>query len=124
MSTASSVNPLAVFVFFQPREKIKHIVEQGKGVPDEDAPHLVSETKYWCLVEKKREEADVTSLEATAESRAKVDANFLSMRQQNPVGVDTYTNATAKAILDAAMASEDASAPGVAKAGSGSFVFV
>lgn len=99
------------------REKIKHIVDQGKGIPDEDAPHILAETKYWCVVEKKREEGDVMTLEAQADSAVCVDDNFVNMLQHNPMGVDSFTGASAKAILDAALASDEAAAGIVPKQG-------
>ncbi|CAE7574564.1 unnamed protein product [Symbiodinium sp. CCMP2592] len=41
-------------------QKIDCIVSRGGGVPDRDAPSVLEETKFWCVVEESR--TDVSSI--------------------------------------------------------------
>ena len=83
-----------------PREKISHIVATGKGIPDEDAPHVLAETKYWCTVERKQVEEDKELVKQEAVTRTRVDADLMRAMQTS-LPIDSYTNATPTAIMDA-----------------------
>ena len=41
--------------------KISNIIARGGGIPDEDAPDVVEETRYWCLIEQERTDTSTTS---------------------------------------------------------------
>ena len=95
----------AVLIFCCLREKIAFIVSQGKGIPDEDAPHVLAETKYWCTVQKKQEDLDTQEIGANITGNAKVDKHLLGFTSAPLMGVEVYTGATSAAILNASSAS-------------------
>lgn len=68
----------------QPREKINHIVQNQRGEADEDAPHVIEETKFWVTVKKAEIDQDDASTSLSANARVATDQNMMTALTADP----------------------------------------